>query len=99
MKRNDQKCQRPKPAGFTTAAPQPGHAFVLCLQYPTIAFLYFAGWLGWSGSKYLQAVKNDPKPIEKEIIIDVPLVSFMHPARRFGWRWFAVMPGMGCFMG
>ena len=47
----------------------------MCLQYPTIAFLYFAGWLGWSGSKYLQAVKNDPKPIEKEIIIDVPLVS------------------------
>ena len=45
------------------------------MQYPTIGFLYFAGWLGWSGSKYLQEAKKDAKPIEKEIIIDVPLVS------------------------
>lgn len=45
------------------------------LQIPTIGFLYVAGWLGWSGSKYLQEAKKATKPIEKEIIIDVPLVS------------------------
>jgi hypothetical protein len=39
-------------------------------QLPTIGFLYFAGWLGFSGTKYLQAVREMPKPIEKEIIIE-----------------------------
>lgn len=42
------------------------------LQIPTIGFIYFAGWLGYAGSKYLQIVKEGAKPIEKEIIIGEP---------------------------
>jgi photosystem I subunit 3 len=40
---------------------------------PTLAFIYFAGWLGYSGSKYLQATKSK----QAEIIIDVPLAWAM----------------------
>lgn len=40
---------------------------------PSILFLYIAGWIGWVGRSYLQAIKNDKNPEEKEIIIDVPL--------------------------
>jgi len=40
---------------------------------PTIGFLYFAGWIGYAGTKYVQEVRKTAKPIEKEIIIDVPL--------------------------
>jgi photosystem I subunit 3 len=40
---------------------------------PSILFLYIAGWIGWVGRSYLQAIKSDKKPEEKEIIIDVPL--------------------------
>ncbi|MFB2836637.1 Photosystem I reaction center subunit III [Floridanema evergladense] len=40
---------------------------------PSILFLYIAGWIGWVGRAYLQAIKNDKSPEEKEIIIDVPL--------------------------
>lgn len=40
---------------------------------PSILFLYIAGWIGWVGRSYLQAVKNDKNPEEKEIIINVPL--------------------------
>lgn len=40
---------------------------------PTIAFLYVAGWIGYSGTKYVQEIKKASKPVEKEIIIDVPL--------------------------
>eukprot|EP00887_Chlorella_sp_A99_P002751 scaffold6.g2751.t1 len=47
-----------------------GHAGDVFL--PTLGFVYFAGWLGFSGSKYLQAAKEGSKPTEKEIIIDVP---------------------------
>lgn len=43
------------------------------LQIPTVGFLYFAGWIGYAGTKYVQEVKKAAKPIEKEIIIDVPL--------------------------
>ena len=43
------------------------------LQIPTLGFIYFAGWIGYSGTKYVQEVKKAAKPIEKEIIIDVPL--------------------------
>lgn len=43
------------------------------VQLPTIAFIYVAGWIGYSGTKYVQAAKEAAKPIEKEIIIDVPL--------------------------
>ncbi len=40
---------------------------------PSILFLYIAGWIGWVGRAYLIAVRDDKKPEEKEIIIDVPL--------------------------
>jgi photosystem I subunit 3 len=48
-----------------------GHAGDVLL--PTIAFIYVAGWIGYSGTKYVQAAKEAAKPVEKEIIIDVPL--------------------------
>ena len=45
---------------------------------PGILFLYITGWIGWVGRGYLQAIKTDDKPTEKEIIIDVPLaMQFM----------------------
>ncbi|MGD1807637.1 Photosystem I reaction center subunit III [Dapis sp. BLCC M126] len=40
---------------------------------PSILFLYITGWIGWVGRSYLQAVKSEKNPEEKEIIIDVPL--------------------------
>lgn len=40
---------------------------------PGILFLYIAGWIGYSGRSYLNAVKKSGNPEEKEIIIDVPL--------------------------
>ncbi|KAL4534634.1 hypothetical protein Ndes2526B_g05568 [Nannochloris sp. 'desiccata'] len=40
---------------------------------PTVGFLYVAGWIGYSGTKYVQEVKKAAKPVDKEIIIDVPL--------------------------
>lgn len=40
---------------------------------PSILFLYIAGWIGWVGRSYLQAIKSDKNPEEKEIVIDVPL--------------------------
>lgn len=48
-----------------------GHAGDVLL--PTVAFIYVAGWIGYSGTKYVQAAKEAAKPVEKEIIIDVPL--------------------------
>lgn len=44
-----------------------------CVQIPTIGFLYIAGWIGYVGRQYLNIVKAEKKPTEKEIIIDVPL--------------------------
>ena len=40
---------------------------------PGLLFIYIAGWIGWVGRGYLQAVATTKKPNEKEIIIDVPL--------------------------
>lgn len=40
---------------------------------PSILFLYIAGWIGWVGRAYIQAVKKDKDPEQKEIVIDVPL--------------------------
>lgn len=40
---------------------------------PALMFLYIAGWIGWAGRSYLIAVREEKKPEEKEIIIDVPL--------------------------
>lgn len=45
---------------------------------PSILWLFIAGWIGWVGRSYLQAIKKGKNPEEKEIIIDVPLaVKFM----------------------
>lgn len=48
-----------------------GHAGDVLI--PTIGFIYIAGWIGYSGTKYVQAAKTAAKPTEKEIIIDVPM--------------------------
>nr|YP_009393831.1 photosystem I reaction center subunit III [Polysiphonia sertularioides]ARW62393.1 photosystem I reaction center subunit III [Polysiphonia sertularioides] len=40
---------------------------------PGLLFIYITGWIGWVGRGYLQAVSKFNKPVEKEIIIDVPL--------------------------
>nr|YP_009399825.1 photosystem I reaction center subunit III [Tolypiocladia glomerulata]ARW69644.1 photosystem I reaction center subunit III [Tolypiocladia glomerulata] len=40
---------------------------------PGLLFIYITGWIGWVGRGYLQAVSKSNKPVEKEIIIDVPL--------------------------
>ena len=42
-------------------------------QIPTIGFLYVAGYIGSVGREYLNIVKKEKKPTDKEIIIDVPL--------------------------
>lgn len=45
---------------------------------PSVLWLFIAGWIGWVGRSYLQAIKKTSNPEEKEIIIDVPLaVKFM----------------------
>ncbi|KAL4442931.1 hypothetical protein ABPG77_008422 [Micractinium sp. CCAP 211/92] len=59
-----------------------GHAGDVLI--PTIGFIYFAGWLGFAGTKYIQIVKEGAKPIEKEIIIDVPL-AWRLLWEGFGW--------------
>lgn len=40
---------------------------------PGILFLYIAGWIGWAGRSYIQAIKDDKDTEGKEIVIDVPL--------------------------
>lgn len=40
---------------------------------PGLLFIYITGWIGWVGRGYLQAVSTMKKPIEKEIVIDIPL--------------------------
>ncbi|CAA7405450.1 unnamed protein product [Spirodela intermedia] len=42
---------------------------------PGLLFLYIAGWIGWVGRSYLIAIRDEKKPTQKEIIIDVPLAS------------------------
>ncbi|CAL5346518.1 photosystem I reaction center subunit III, chloroplastic [Camellia sinensis] len=51
---------------------------------PGILFLYIAGWIGWVGRSYLIAIRDDKKPTQKEIIIDVPLASSLL-FRGFSW--------------
>ncbi len=57
---------------------------------PGVMFLYIAGWIGWVGRSYLQAIKADKKPEDKEIVIDVPLAvkcsltGFAWPLTAFG---------------
>ena len=51
---------------------------------PSLLFLYIAGWIGWVGRAYLQAVKKGESPEQDEIIINVPLaLQFM--ASGFIW--------------
>ncbi|CAH9111874.1 unnamed protein product [Cuscuta europaea] len=50
---------------------------------PGLLFLYIAGWIGWAGRSYLIAVRDEKKPTQKEIIIDVPL------ANRLIWKAFS----------
>jgi photosystem I subunit 3 len=54
------------------------------LQIPTIVFLYVAGYIGHVGRGYIIKVKEEAKPTDKEIILDVPLalkLAFQ------GWAW------------
>lgn len=51
---------------------------------PGLLFLYIAGWIGWVGRSYLIAIRDDKKPTQKEIIIDVPLASRL-AFRGFSW--------------
>ncbi|MEO1559920.1 MAG: Photosystem I reaction center subunit III, partial [Cyanobacteria bacterium J06632_19] len=39
---------------------------------PGVMFLYIAGWIGWVGRAYLQAVRKEKDSEMREIIIDVP---------------------------
>lgn len=52
--------------------------------FPGLLFIYITGWIGWVGRGYLQAVAVAKKPIEKEIIIDVPL-ALKFSASGFTW--------------
>ncbi|MBD2771698.1 Photosystem I reaction center subunit III [Iningainema tapete] len=40
---------------------------------PSILFLYIAGWIGWVGRSYLQAIKKEGGDVEiKEVVIELP---------------------------
>eukprot|EP00238_Polyblepharides_amylifera_P000303 CAMPEP_0196572596 /NCGR_PEP_ID=MMETSP1081-20130531/2605_1 /TAXON_ID=36882 /ORGANISM="Pyramimonas amylifera, Strain CCMP720" /LENGTH=231 /DNA_ID=CAMNT_0041889959 /DNA_START=158 /DNA_END=853 /DNA_ORIENTATION=+ len=39
---------------------------------PGVGFLYVAGWIGYAGRTYVMWARDEAKPTEKEIIIDVP---------------------------
>lgn len=56
---------------------------------PSILFLYITGWIGWVGRAYLQSIKKESNPEEKEVIIDVPrAISFMLTG--FSWPLLAI---------
>lgn len=40
---------------------------------PGLGFLYVAGWIGYAGRSYVMLNKENAKPTEGEIIIDVPM--------------------------
>lgn len=52
--------------------------------FPGLLFIYITGWIGWVGRGYLRAVSGMKKPVEKEIIIDVPL-ALKFSASGFTW--------------
>jgi hypothetical protein len=54
------------------------------MQIPTFGFLYIAGYIGHVGRAYINAIKSDAKPVQKEIIIDVPMALGM-AFRGFAW--------------
>ena len=51
---------------------------------PDVLFLYITGWIGWVGRSYLIAIRDEKKPTQNEIIIDVPLASRLL-FRGFSW--------------
>jgi photosystem I subunit 3 len=51
---------------------------------PSILFLYIAGWIGWVGRAYLQAIKNGANAEQKEIQIDF---SIALPIITSGFAW------------
>ncbi|MCV3216186.1 Photosystem I reaction center subunit III [Plectonema radiosum NIES-515] len=52
---------------------------------PSILFLYIAGWIGWVGRAYLQAIKKEGGDVEKkEITIDLPIAL---PLMLSGFTW------------
>ncbi|MFN6567672.1 Photosystem I reaction center subunit III [Dendronalium sp. ChiSLP03b] len=51
---------------------------------PSILFLYIAGWIGWVGRAYIQAIKKDSNPELKEIQIDLGLAL---PIILSGFAW------------
>lgn len=56
---------------------------------PGLLFLYIAGWIGWVGRAYLQAIKSEKDPAAKEIQIDVPL-ALKYMLSGFTWPLAAV---------
>lgn len=59
------------------------------MQIPTVGFLYIAGYIGSTGREYLNIVKKEKKPVDKEIIIDIPLALKLC-AQGLGWPLRAV---------
>jgi photosystem I subunit 3 len=52
---------------------------------PSILFLYIAGWIGWVGRAYLQAIKKEGGDVEwKEVKIEVPKAL---PIMLSGFTW------------
>jgi photosystem I subunit III len=66
----------------------PAHAGEFII--PGVMFLYIAGWIGWVGRAYLQAIKKSSTPEDQEIIINLPLAigcmltGFAWPLAAFG---------------
>jgi photosystem I subunit III len=66
----------------------PAHAGEFII--PGVMFLYIAGWIGWVGRAYLQAIKKSETPEDQEIIINLPLAigcmltGFAWPLAAFG---------------
>ena len=59
------------------------------MQIPTVGFLYIAGYIGYVGRDYIKSVKNEKKPTEKEIIIDVPFAIKL-AFQGIGWTFKAI---------
>ena len=51
---------------------------------PSILFLYIAGWIGWVGRAYLQAIKTGSDAEQKEIQIDLGIAL---PIITSGFAW------------
>ncbi|MBC7971681.1 MAG: Photosystem I reaction center subunit III [Verrucomicrobia bacterium] len=67
--------------------PTPAHAGEFLI--PSILFLYIAGWIGWVGRAYLQAIKKGSSPEQDEIIINVPL-ALKYAISGFAWPLAAI---------